>query len=91
VKPAGSFELHLRHRRDKLCLCGHDGGTHNVLSCKVCDCEYFWQSAYQPPNIPTTSGRLKEQHHDERTRTTESKRPVGPCLWINLTIRHSHD
>jgi hypothetical protein len=60
---SGNFELHLRHRRHKLCLCGHCGDDHNILSCKLCDCEYFRLSAYQPKNIPATSVLSRKYVH----------------------------
>ena len=65
MKAAGSFELHLRQRRHKLCLCGHDGGAHGVLSCKVCDCKDFRLAAGQPKKFPATLREIQNQ--EEKT------------------------
>lgn len=61
---ATNFELHLRHRRKKLCICGHDGNAHNVLSCKLCDCEFFRQSAVQP-QVSCPSREIQKQNGED--------------------------
>ncbi len=61
-RAGGSFELHLRHRRQKLCICGHIGAAHNILSCKLCSCEYFRLSACQPGK----SANIGSKEHDKR-------------------------